>query len=197
MPEFDLRNCHPSDKTEHRRRSCPTGNSGPNILTGGVGDDILTGGAGDDTYVFGDNAGTDILTELPGNGTDTFDFTAALGALTFDLNVANLLVTGTGINLNYASTSVENLFGGSGNDQFNVNAAWTANLRGGLGNDTFNVALGVALSGQVDGGAGSDKLNWALYGAAVNVTLTVADADGFDGAASDNSNGFFNIDSFW
>ena len=169
------------------------GDGGANVLTGGAGNDWLEARGGNDTYVFGDNAGTDNVVES--SGTDTLDFTPATVNLTFGLNAANVNVTGTGINTTHTGHAIENLVGGASNDQFNVNTAWTGNLRGGAGDDTFNFASGVNVNGSVDGGAGSDTLNYAAYGAPVNITLTAADGDGFDGTAANLTGGFANIDN--
>ncbi|MBI4788773.1 MAG: M10 family metallopeptidase C-terminal domain-containing protein, partial [Chloroflexi bacterium] len=169
------------------------GDDNANVLTGGMGNDQLQARGGNDTYVFGDNAGSDTVTESW--GTDTFDFTPATGNLTFALNAGNLAATGAGINLNCAGSAIENLVGGAGSDAFNLNTTWNGNLTGGAGDDAFNFAPGSFVNGIVDGGAGADTLNYAAYGAPVNVTLTAAGADGFGGTVANIAGGFYNIDN--
>jgi Ca2+-binding RTX toxin-like protein len=66
------------------------GNGANNRLSGGTGADTMVGNAGNDTYVV-DRTG-DVVTELPGQGTDTIEAAVnwVLGA-----NVENLVLTGT------------------------------------------------------------------------------------------------------
>lgn len=51
------------------------GGNGDDTLLGGTGDDELTGSYGDDVFVFGRNAGDDVITDFR-NGSDRIDLTA-------------------------------------------------------------------------------------------------------------------------
>ena len=56
-------------------------------------------------------------------------------------------------------------------------------LQGGSGNDAFVFANGTVFPGSIDGGAGSDTLNFAACTTARSVLLTgLGSADGFDGS---------------
>ncbi|MBN2180975.1 MAG: hypothetical protein JW715_03610 [Sedimentisphaerales bacterium] len=103
---------------------------------------IIIGGPGDDTYVFDADEvlGTIAITELPGGGTDTLDFSLTT---TKNLNV-NLSIAGDQIvatsNLTihlYAGDVIENVIGGSRGDIITGNSLENA-LTGGPGNDTLN-----------------------------------------------------------
>ncbi|CAK0743880.1 serralysin [Gammaproteobacteria bacterium] len=124
-----------------------TGNSGANILTGwagndnldgGLGADVMSGGSGNDIYTV-DNVG-DIVTENPGDGTDT-----VLSSLAYILggNVENLTLTGSGNINGTGNTAANTILGNSGNNL----------LSGGLGNDTLNGGTG---ADTLVGGAGND-----------------------------------------
>ena len=108
------------------------GNNVANFLDGGLGADTLIGGTGNDTYVV-DNVG-DVVTENPGEGTDTVQ--TNLASYTLGANVENLTFTdngphtGTGNDLNNVMT------GGSGDDTFFAGAG-SDTLIGGDGNDTL------------------------------------------------------------
>jgi hypothetical protein len=69
----------------------------------------------------------------------------------------------------------------------NVTFSGVANLTGGTGNDTFTFNAAGSLSGTVNGGDGSNKLNYANYGAAVTVSLPTGTAPA--------TGGFVNIQS--
>ncbi|MBC8507306.1 MAG: hypothetical protein H8D34_20775, partial [Chloroflexi bacterium] len=154
-----------------------TGDAFANALTGGPGNDTLTGGGGNDTYIFGDGSGTDMVNEFGGGGTDTLDFSAVSGALTFSLNTYT--GTGTGISIAF-DANVENLVGGSGLDTLSYagdGAAHIVSLTGSGSGDGFTGTVS-GLGGNFDninafvGGSGADTLNglsapstWTLEGA--------------------------------
>jgi len=128
-----------------------TGNDGNNVLNGGTNNDAMTGGDGNDTYFVDSTA--DVVTEAPGEGTDTVNATFTTANLTYVLgaDVENLvlggaLVThGTGNALDNALTgnaAANTLDGGAGNDTLNGGAGIDL-LIGGTGNDVYFVdALG-------------------------------------------------------
>ena len=62
------------------------GMDGNDTLTGGAGNDLL-GGAGNDVYAFDADLalGTDTITEVPGLGIDTLNFTGTSSATTVNL----------------------------------------------------------------------------------------------------------------
>ncbi|MEW6544389.1 MAG: calcium-binding protein [Nitrospirota bacterium] len=119
------------------------GGAGDDVLLGGEGADSLSGGEGDDQlYVDADDASVD-----GGAGSDTV-FVQGTGGLTLDLGQA----------------SVEQAFGGEGDDSFTTtgSAAITAfgnggsdTLTGGMGNDYL---FGGAGNDQLTGSAGNDYL---------------------------------------
>ena len=79
------------------------------------------------------------------NGTD-YTETVSTRTLTF---------TGTGV------SAVEALFGGSGNDTFNVTLSRTGNIDGGDGTNNFNLSgAGTTLTGDLAGGAGADTFDF-------------------------------------
>ena len=101
-------------------------------INGGGGADAMVGRQGNDTYVV-DNVG-DVVTENPGEGTDTVQ--TNLASYTLGANVENLTFTDNGTQ------------SGTGNDLNNV-------MTGGSGDDTFFAGAG---SDTVIGGDGNDIL---------------------------------------
>ena len=111
-----------------------TGNTLNNTIDGGTGADTMAGGKGDDFY-YVDNAG-DLVTEAPGEGSDTVFSTLATYVL--PKNVENLTLTGLG-NLNGTGNFLSNII--YGNDGNNVldGGLFVDVMIGGLGNDTYYV----------------------------------------------------------
>lgn len=130
------------------------GNSGSNILRGLGGNDILDGrlgadtmigGTGDDTYFV--NVGTDVVTELAGEGNDTVKSTVNYDvSLASRLNIENITLLGTALtakgnasdNILIGNASNNTLTGLAGNDILDGGAG-VDTLVGGLGNDTYYV----------------------------------------------------------
>ena len=136
-----------------------TGNALANLLTGNTGNNVLVGGAGVDTID-------------GGAGLDTADYSAVSAGL-----VANLL-TGSAANDGSGAsdtlTSIENIFGGSGDDVLTGNTG-ANELRGNGGNDLLTGGDG---NDTLDGGAGDDTLdggtgNDSMNGGAGNDTYVV------------------------
>src|SRR5262249_34694801 len=70
-----------------------------------------------------------------------------------------------------------------GANTFEIEGQQAVSLRGGAGDDTFLFADQAVLNGTIDGGAGTDTLNWAKYQTARQVTLTgTPQPSGFAGA---------------
>ena len=129
-----------------------TGNSAANTLWGGLGNDTLNGDTGNDILVGDDGddiliggAGNDTLTG--GIGIDTADYTAATANLTISLAVTTAQTVATGESDTLAT--IENLFGGSGNDTL-------------TGSTVANVLKGGAGADRITGGAGNDSLDGGL-----------------------------------
>ncbi len=59
-----------------------------------------------------------------------------------------------------------------------------ANLTGGAGNDAFQFGVGASVSGVIDGGAGTNTLNYSLYAAGVYVNLQTSAATATAGIAN-------------
>ncbi|MFN7768903.1 MAG: S8 family serine peptidase [Planctomycetaceae bacterium] len=135
-----------------------TGNAFSNTLIGGAGNDTLAGGLGDDSYGYTANSalGTDTLVELPGEGSDTLDFsTTTTLAVAVNLGVAATQVVNANLSLVLGAADLfENVFGGGLNDTLTGNELGNR-LVGNAGNDTLIGGLG---NDTVEGGAGNDAL---------------------------------------
>ncbi len=108
-----------------------------NILVGDAGPDNLIGRGGNDTYVFGNNWNLDQVVELPGEGTDTLDFSLVTTGVTITLDSSGWkVVDGLGNQVTVGNEFVESFIGGSGYNMINV-SAWS---RGGW--DVFITGLG-------------------------------------------------------
>jgi len=155
------------------------GSTANDRLFGGPGDDLLKGGNGDDAYIFDvdDTIGSDTVTEVANEGTDTLDFSptdfATVGidlrtigtAQSVDTN-NNLVLTlsdnienvngGANGNALIGNASANVLVGGAGLD-FILGAGGDDQISGGLGHDTLRGASGASL----DGGGGPDITEFA------------------------------------
>ena len=166
----------------------------------------LNGGSGNDTFTFAD--GATLVGNINGNiGNDTLSYAGNNIAAT--VNLANLL-DGNGV------VSIETIIGGNGSDTliglpggtaFNVTGpnSGTAsgatfqsfeNLTGQNGNDSFAFTGGGSLSGAIDGGIGTDTLDFTNSGSARTVTFNgLGSADGLNGSEALVAGGFRNINS--
>jgi uncharacterized delta-60 repeat protein len=134
---------------------------GNDLLDGGSGDDMLAGGAGNDTYRFAGSWGVDVVQESASAGNDRLDFSAAAGDITF--TIGSSLTARLQTNL--------------------VTGASIENLAGGVGNDTFGFTKGKSLAGVIEGGLGTDTLNFAAFTTAVRVNLLLGTATATGGVA--------------
>jgi len=178
-----------------------TGNSADNVLSGGPGNDTITGGDGDDTLNGGDGNdtfdegsainGADIFNG--GAGTDTVDYSGRSAALTVTMDGSSA-DDGLDSETDNVKADVENLKGGSGNDDITGNTLANA-LTGGAGADTLDGAggddtflEGATTSGAdtFTGGAGTDLVDYSLRTAAL--TVTMGDDTANDGLASETDN---------
>lgn len=129
----------------------------------GQSDDHLVGGADNDLYVFHDDWGQDVIVENAGEGNDTLDFSAIHGDLVFNIGALN--VHDDHNTANQGGDDVENLVGGSGND-------------------LFVFGDGAVTAGTIDGGAGSNTLDYTNYSTAVTVNLSNGTATGTTGVSA-------------
>ena len=112
--------------------------------------------------------------ELAGQGTDTLDFSAISGALTFTFNGTAITVV-NGLNSVSANNDVENVIGGSGSN-------------------TFALQGNTVIAGKIDGGVGGGTLDFSVYGTAHNLILTTLGTTlGFRGTEPSIQGGFDNI----
>jgi Ca2+-binding RTX toxin-like protein len=161
-----------------------TGNALSNSFIGGAGNDILAGGAGSDFYNFDTDTalGADTITEAPGSGTDTLSFTGSTNAITVNLGILGNQTVNSNLALNLTALAVENVNGGSNNDNITGNAlanrftggAGNDALSGAGGNDIYNfdtdTALGADTITETFGG-GIDTLNFSGSTNIVTVNL--------------------------
>ncbi|MGH7747672.1 MAG: beta strand repeat-containing protein, partial [Candidatus Dormibacteria bacterium] len=127
----------------------------------------LVGGSGNDNFIF---SGGSVASLAGGGGSNTLTGDNA-GDL-FTINAAN------GGQLTSGATTLVGAFSG------------IQNLTGGSGNDTFAFATGGSVSGTVNGGAGTNTLDYSGDTGAVAVNLTNDSASLIQGGTA---NGFSNI----
>ncbi len=119
------------------------GGDGADTLDGGIGADIILGGLGND-LIHALVVGEDTIDG--GEGIDTVSFAATSAALSIDID-----------NPAHKLTSIENIVGGTGNDDVLGNAA-ANQIDGGAGNDTIEGGAGADI---LNGGSGVDTLTYA------------------------------------
>ncbi len=132
----------------------------------------LVGGTSADSFVFGNGVG--VSGSIGGQGgSDTLNYGANTAALTWNISSAN-----AGNVNGFSFTSVENLASGAGNDRF-----------------TF--ANGASVAGTVNGGGGSNFLDYAAFTSSVTVNLVASTATGTGGVSNlQNALGGSAADSF-
>jgi Ca2+-binding RTX toxin-like protein len=178
-----------------------SGNAAGNGLTGGAGNDVLdgmgaadrmAGGAGNDVYRV-DNAG-DLVTENPGEGTDTVE---SLVSYTLGANVENLTLIGLGAingtgnalgNVLLGNSASNRLSGGAGNDVLD-GAAGADTLAGATGDDTYVVDHpGDAVIENVNEGTDAvrSSVTFTLSANVENLVLTGSSANSGTGNAINN-----------
>ena len=149
------------------------GNSAANRLDGRGGADRMAGGGGNDTYVI-DNGG-DLVTENPGQGTDSV-LSAVCHALA--TNVENLTLTGTGT-IDATGNTLNNILVGNAANNRLSGGTGADTMQGGAGNDVYVVER-VADVITERPGEGLDtveaSLNWTLGANIENLVLTGASA---------------------
>ena len=126
------------------------GDANANVLDGGPGSNTLVGNGGDDRF-FSSSGGTSTIVTPAGQG--TLDFSNSTGPLTFDMSGSGVIVRNSaGTVLASVGSSMAKIVGSSGDDQ-------------------FIMGKGASFSGVVDGGLGSDTLDYRSYGKGVSVYL--------------------------
>ncbi|MCD4699804.1 MAG: hypothetical protein K8R91_04445, partial [Phycisphaerae bacterium] len=143
------------------------GNNGDNVLTGNGGNDWMAGGDANDTYVFvGDTFGNDtvqgVQTDAAGLA-DTFDFSGATRALTFDL--PNFFIEDGVNSVTYNANVIEHFIGGLQSDQFLF-----------TGDYTLPENEAGTIVGTLNGGGSDDTIDYSLYASGVTVNLMTGTA---------------------
>ena len=124
------------------------GGAGNDTLDGGTGSDSMTGGTGDDVYVV--NLTTDVVVELPDEGTDTVQ-SAPLNYTLGD-NVENLVLLGAATRHGTGNAADNVLTGNNGANQL-LGLDGNDTLIGNGGNDTL---IGGTGADSMVGGTGND-----------------------------------------
>jgi Ca2+-binding RTX toxin-like protein len=168
-----------------------TGSSGANTITGGTGADTIDGNGGADVISAGNGNDTVIYhgTETSidgGGGTDTLKLATAA---TIDLSNSSDQTSGGGVVTNFddvdasgvasgvsitGSSSANTIIGGIGDDTI-AGGGGVDHLFGGGGNDTFIIDdSSLTMGAKIDGGTGSNSLNFAANSGTVHDAELVA-----------------------
>jgi Ca2+-binding RTX toxin-like protein len=197
------------------------GNGGNDTLNGGLGIDYLAGGLGNDRVIGGDSndiflidadvdMGTDTIVETATGGVDTIDLrSTTTKGIEINLATTTLQTLALGVNLILQTVTIENAYGGSGNDYIEGNSLHNYllggigvdQLLGGLGNDSlYGGTEGDFLAGNdgndlLYGDTGNDVLNGgsgndSCYGEDGNDALT--DVGGSNNLSGGNGNDTLN-----
>lgn len=153
----------------------------------------LMGSFGTDNFNLADGVGM-TGSIAGGAGANTLNFTAWTTPMTVNLQTktANHVGGFSGITSIKSGTATDTLVGGdavntwriTGSDAGKVGTtsfSGIENLTGGAQNDTFKISNGKGVSGVIDGGAGSNTLNYAAWLTAVRVDLLLGTASGTGG----------------
>lgn len=118
-----------------------------------------------------------------GEGSDRIIVQGGEGNDSFGINATAIALSGFTVEGDAVESWTAD--GQAGNDTFWVNAAdLSVSLKGGEGNDTFKLTAYGAVSGRVDGEAGSDILDYGLHHSPVTVNLAAASATDTGGIAN-------------
>jgi serralysin len=120
------------------------GGDGDDTLDDGPGADPLSGGLGNDVYIV--DKPTDIVTENPGEGTDTVK--TGLGSYVLGSNLENLIYTGAA-NFKGTGNALDNLIIGSAGSDTLTGGAGADTVTGGAGADHFLFKPGDLATGPV------------------------------------------------
>ena len=158
----------------------------------------LVGGTANDSFVF--SLGASLTGSINGGtGTNTLDLSAFTKTIT--VNMSTSTVTGVGSTF----SSIQTFIGGSNatnavtgpatGTTFNITALNTFNANGlnfssfrkivgGAGEDSFVLSDGAGLSSTIDGGAGTNWLDYSAYTTGITVNLATGAATGFGSATA-------------
>jgi hypothetical protein len=179
--------------------------TGPNAGKAGSisfsGIENLTGGTSTDIFKFA--AGASLSGVLDGGaGANTLDYSAYGSPVTVNLQTQTATAIGSGF------ANLGSLVGSGGSNTLiaaNTTNAWQitatnagkvgffsffgiGNLKGGTGNDTFKFSNAAGITGTLDGGGGSDSLDYSSYTTGVTVDLLTGTATGVKGGISNIQN---------
>jgi filamentous hemagglutinin family protein len=138
----------------------------------------LTGGNANNNFVFASNAATISGAILGGTGTDTLNYSAYTGNHVLDLAVTKAvgietILGGTGTNT-LIGDNLANTWTITGSNTGTINGITFTNfqnLTGGSSSDIFTVPDGATVTGTINGGAGTNTLNYSTYNSAIAINL--------------------------
>jgi Ca2+-binding RTX toxin-like protein len=178
------------------------GNTLANRLVGNGGNDLLFGNDGNDVLIGGDRTAGSFNQLFGGNGFDTADYSYTFSKVFVDLRApAGSIDAGAGYVLNDLMNSIENVIGGSGDDQIigtdgvnnTLNGGGGTDILFGLGGDDTLIG-GTANTGQYNQLFGGNDNDTASY---VGTTSTVyADLNQFAGYVKNNLGTFVLTDVY-
>jgi hypothetical protein len=160
---------------------------------------LYAAGSGSATFIFADGAGVDGNIQGSG-GVNTLNESSYTTPVT--VNLAAGTATGVGGNVFNVQTFVGSAAGGNTLTGPNVPTTWGlsatdagtlsggfsfvnfGNLTGGSAADSFVFADGAAVSGNIDGGGGTNKLDYSAYSTTVVVDLQTGSATGVGGTVA-------------
>jgi Ca2+-binding RTX toxin-like protein len=207
-----------------------SGGPGNDALVGLDGDDVLSGGDGNDTFVesylsagVAVNSTTGLITYTAGaanvnvndadNGADVFNGNAGTDLLDYSMRTGDLAVTMDGKTADdgisgeedNTKADIENIVGGSGNDEITGNLLSNV-ITGGAGDDVLSGDKGddIFREGAADSGGdtfnGGDGVDLVDYSARIltdgtnDLTITMGDELANDGDATANEGDNFGLD---
>jgi filamentous hemagglutinin family protein len=151
----------------------------------------LTGGTANDTFLFGN--GASISGTINGSsGFDTLNYSATATPVTVNLGTGILniesLIGGSSGNNTLVSSNTANTWNltapNTGNINGTVGFSSFQNLTGGTSNDTFVFSNGVGVSGTINGGAGTNTLDYSAYNTPITVNLGLGTATNTGGLSN-------------
>ncbi len=157
----------------------------------------LTGGSGNDSFTF--QPGASLTGNLNGGaGNNTLDFSQFGSPVTVNLATKTATAIGgtwTSIQTFKGTATTDTLTGTNSSNTWSltgfdagavsgVSFQGFGSLKGGSGNDVFKFSPSASFSGVVDGGAGTNTLNYSLYTSGVYVNLQTQAATGTAGIAN-------------